>query len=139
MPTKQEATLALAARLGRYGITPADMAALLRCERTLHRWADQECGDGNNYASWCVVRDEDTGKTYREVHPHTGPSYREPIRDRETAAQRSVERILSRYPGLIPVYQGDPRGCALTIVRTADIPEGTDPYNYGSYGVAVCV
>jgi aryl carrier-like protein len=29
-----------------------DANTLRRAEKTLHRWAELECGDGNNYASW---------------------------------------------------------------------------------------
>jgi hypothetical protein len=139
MTTKTEAWLRLGANLQRYGITATDGAALARAERTLHKWAELECGDGNDYASWAIERDPETDKPYRVTYPHAGASYRTPIADREASAKRKVQSILARYPGLIPVYQGDPRGCALSIVRLSDIPAGADECNWASYGFPVCV
>lgn len=34
-----------------------DAAVLCRAQVTLHRWAELECGDGNDYASWCIERE----------------------------------------------------------------------------------
>ena len=46
-------------RLERRGIiaTIEQAATLRRAEMTLHRWAELECGDGNDYASWAIERD----------------------------------------------------------------------------------
>ena len=49
-------------RLLSIGIAHEDVASLIRIENTLSRWADQACGNGNDYASWCICRDEATGK-----------------------------------------------------------------------------
>ena len=123
----------------RLGLRYSDVLALVRLERTLHRWAELKCGDGNQWASWSIERDEATELPYLVTYPHKGTSTRRRIPDRETMARKRVEAILTRHPGLVAVYQGDPRGCALTIVRESDIPPGTDVHNWASYGVAVGV
>ena len=47
------------------GIRYEDAVQLRRISMTLHRWHELECGDGNNYASWSLVRDnEDRSKTF---------------------------------------------------------------------------
>lgn len=115
----------------RLGISVFDAKALRLAGRTLHRWAEGECGDSNGVVSWCIVRDETTGKPYREVHPNTGPSYREPIRDREKGALRRVARICA-YHKLDFFHQTDPRGSALYVAR-----EPLTNTNYSSIGVAV--
>ena len=38
------------------GISYHDAIALRRISMTLHRWHEFECGDGNDYSSWCIVR-----------------------------------------------------------------------------------
>lgn len=74
----------------RLGIPTAAAATLRRAEMTLHRWAELECGDGNDYASWAIERDDDTGKPYMARYPHNGPASRTAIADRETGALRRV-------------------------------------------------
>lgn len=59
------------------------------------------------------------------------------IADRERAAERRLDRIMSRYPTLSAYLQGDPRGCALYILRPGDVPEGAPAESYYSRGVAV--
>lgn len=116
---------------GRYGLTMTDAAALKREARTLHRWAEQECGDGNEYMSWAIVRDDVTGKPYKEFHPHHAKSYRLPTPDREKGAHRRVAAIMTGYPNLIHQFGGDPRGAVLKIFSmdrlTKDYPELTIP------------
>lgn len=87
---------------------------LRRIERTLHRWHELECGDGNHYASWCIQRDETTGKPYMVTYPHKGASYRRAIADREKGAIERLEKLASIH-GFCFFVQGDPRGCALYI------------------------
>ena len=67
-------------RLVTLGVSLDDAAKLRRISMTLHRWHELECGDSNDYASWCVVRGkktgklfeyEDSGKPYMERHAHT--------------------------------------------------------------------
>lgn len=87
----------------------------MRCAQlTLHRWAEQSCGDSNDYASWAIEREEQTGVPYRCVYPHQGKSYRTRIPDRETGALKRIAEICKRN-GLYFYHQTDPRGCALYV------------------------
>lgn len=114
-----------------------DLRVLLSAERSLHRWYELECGDGNDYASWSIERDEATEIPYRCVYPHNGEMYKTKIRDGEASAKRRIEATLKPY-GLVALYQGDPRGCALYIATPADIA-GLDPCNATTRGIAICV
>lgn len=127
-------------RLDALGVTREDATALLRIEKTLHNWAEQECGDGNEHASWSIERDE-TGKPFRVVHFHRHPYntrvLREPIADREKGALRRLAAIMQQYPHLAAYHQTDPRGCALYICRVEDL-EGRPIETHYMRGVAVC-
>ena len=106
-------------RLERRGIiaTIEQAATLRRAEMTLHRWAELECGDGSDYASWAIERDETTGRPYFVRYPHNGPSRREvwsPIPDREKGALRRVAAVCKEI-GAHYYHQTDPRGCALYV------------------------
>lgn len=92
-----------------------DANLLRRAQLTLHRWAELECGDSNNYASFGLERDEETGIPYRTIYSHTSNKvqrYRVP--DREKGALARVA-ALCKARGLHYYHQGDPRGCALYI------------------------
>lgn len=97
-------------------VTIEDASILRRAEITLHRWAEQECGDSNDYASWAIERDEKTGKPFMVRYPHKGESRRSAIPDRETGALKRVRAVCSRL-GLHFFHQTDPRGCALYVSR----------------------
>ena len=71
-------------RLERAGIEREDAYALRRIAMTLHRWHELECGDGNDSASWCIERDETTGKAYW-LNSYTMRRY--PVADREKGAE----------------------------------------------------
>ena len=136
--TKSERTGALYTRLGNMGFSVAEIGQLLKIERTLHRWAQQECGDGNDFASWSIERDEETGKPFRCVYPHNGKSYRTPIADRERGALKRLGGIMASHPQLVTYHQTDPRGCALYILRESDLGECPIEQVYNR-GVAVCI
>lgn len=114
----------------RYGISYEDAAKLRRIEMTLQRWAELECGDSNEYASWSIERDEETEKPYMVTHYNgargsageSGRVSRARIADREAGALRRLARIMSAYPGLTYYHQTDPRGCALYILRKSELP-----------------
>lgn len=127
--TMREAAPALARKLG---ISTEDALTLIRAESVLHRWAEQECGDGNDFASWAIERDEETGIPYKCVYPHKGESYRFKIRDREAGALRRVQEVCERN-SLSWYHQTDPRGCALYASRY-EITGSNYPR-----GVACCV
>lgn len=86
-----------------------DANTLRRAQLVLHRWAELECGDGNDYASWSIRRCR--------------------IADREAGALRRIADICKRN-GLHFYHQGDPRGCAL-YVHNEPLPD----HNY-THGVA---
>ena len=50
---------------------------------------------------------------------------------------RLINATLARYPGLAAYVQGDPRGCALYIIRPQDRIKGADVGSYYSRGIAV--
>lgn len=120
----------------RWSIARTDAKALRRASMTLHRWAEAECGDGNDWASWAIERDENTGKAYRVIYPHNGDTRRIRIPDRQTGARKRASSILARY-GFAPYFQTDPRGCALYIIRPGDVPSGESVEAFYTRGVAV--
>ena len=129
----QDKVYMLAERAGRRDmvLTTDEAAALRRAEKTLHRWGEGECGDGNDWASWSIERDETTGLPYRVVYPHNGGPRRTRIPDREKGALARVAALCADK-GLFYYHQTDPRGCALYISR-----EPLTDNNY-SHGLACC-
>lgn len=123
-------------RVKALGIAEQDAIALRRISLTLHRWFELECGDGNDYASWSIERDEATGKPYRCVYPHTGTRRREAIADREAGAKTRLKAIMARYRRLVPYIQTDPRGCALYLVAKKDV-KGLDISSVYNRGIAI--
>ena len=124
-------------RLGELGIGYDEAQALRRISMTLQRWGELECGDGNDYCSWSIERDEVTDKPYMVTYPHNGKSRRSPVADREKGALKRLQAIMSKYPDLLAYHQTDPRGCAVYLVRKSDVPEGTDIDSVYSRGIAV--
>lgn len=124
------------------GISDDDARALRRISMTLRRWHELECGTGDDRTTYSVERDGDEpdSKPYLRVQYPTRDGYhdsRRPIPDRETGARKRLAAIMARYPGLTPYVQGDPRGCALYIMRPQDCPAGADPGAYYSRGIPV--
>ena len=123
------------------GIEIDDAVKLRRIAMTLHRWHELECGDSNQYQSWCITRDEKTDKPYMERHyyqEHSAHRSRlEPIPDREKGARKRLAEIMARYPDFTAYVQGDPRGASLYILRPGDVPDGKDIDGYYSRGIAV--
>ena len=119
-------------RLKSLGITEEDALALRRISMTLHRWHELECGDSNEYGSWCISRGRkdkggafeyaDDGAPYQERTSHTcsGAAYTR-IPDREKGAHKRLAAIMARYPKLSSYVQTDPRGAALYIIERADL------------------
>lgn len=100
-------------------------------ELRLHRWAELECGDGDNFKSWAIERDESTGKPFMCTYMNSGKTYKRSIPDREAGALRTIKKICDER-GLYYFHQTDPRGCALFISKT---PLTDSDY---SRGCAVC-
>ena len=133
-------TTNLIQRIVALGFTSGEARQLLRIEKTLHRWAEQECGDSNDWASWSIERDEATNRPFRVTHPHKAGSKvrRESIPDRENGALRRLASITARYPEIYGYHQTDPRGCALYLLRASDIRPGEQLDSIYSRGLAVC-
>lgn len=132
------------------GIQYDDAVALRRISMTLHRWHELECGDSNDSCSTVLVRGnkqngsfvyDDDGKPFIETHWHRWESSPKPsyyrIPDRERGAQKRLAKILRKYPGYLAYVQGDPRGCALYILRPGDLREGSDISSCYTNGLAV--
>jgi hypothetical protein len=120
------------------GILWDDAVALRRISMTLRRWHELECGTDAGH----IERDEKTGKPmffnarsrYLQAND---PRCWSIVPDRETGALKRLNKIMARYPDLTPYVQGDPRGCALYILRPSDVPEGKDANAYYSRGIPV--
>ena len=124
-------------RLQGAGISWEHANILRRISMTLQRWGELECGDGNDWASWAIERDEQTGKPYMVRYPHDGKPRRTPVADREKGALKRLQAIMSHYPNYVAYHQTDPRGCAVYVVRKDDIPEGATLDSCYNRGIAV--
>ena len=131
--TARNATLALMQRFGTRDIYLSfdEANTLRRAQLTLHRWGELECGDGNDYASWSIERDEHTDLPYLCTYPHKGEPRKCRIADREAGALRRIAAICKAH-GLFYYHQTDPRGCALYVSREP-LPDN----NY-TRGIACC-
>lgn len=117
--------------LTRAGIDYCHAMALRRISMTLHRWHELECGTDTG----CIERDEKTDKPYW-LSSYTGKRVSS-VPDREKGALKRLADIMAQYPALSYYVQGDPRGCALYILRPGDVPEGKDADAYYSRGIPV--
>ena len=118
------------------GFTGTEVIKLRRASNTLHRWYEGECGDSGLTCSWCIERDEATGKPYKVVYYNTGRTTRTPIADREAGALKRVKAICASH-GMRPYVQTDPRGAPLYILRPDDVREGDDIGSVYTRGVCV--
>jgi len=124
-------------RLGRLGIHYEDALALRRIAMTLHRWYELECGDGNDYGSWCIERDENTNVPYMMHYSHhTSEGLRTKLADREAGAKKRLAHIVPKY-GLIPYIQTDPRGASLYLLTVEQAGTSEELSSIYSRGVAV--
>ena len=123
-------TLRVLDRVLSLGVSIDDAVALRRISLTLRRWFEHECNGA-------IQRDGDRG----DGAPFWHSTYdgrricRAP--DRERGALKRLDSIMSRYPTLASYVQGDPRGCALYLLRSDDVPAGADLGAYYNRGVAV--
>lgn len=126
-------------RLEALGMDYPTIQTLRRISMTLQRWFELECGDSDNYASWAIERDEESDLPYRVVHRHQSPGavIRYRIADREKGARKRLAAIMAQHPGLIAYVQGDPRGCALHILRKEDVRDGEEIDSVYTRGIAV--
>jgi hypothetical protein len=112
------------------GIEVDDAWALRRISMTLHRWYEHECNGA-------IQRDGDRGDGLPFWHSTYDGRKLCRAPDRERGALKRLAEIMARYPDLTPYVQGDPRGCALYILRPNDVPEGKDADAYYSRGIPV--
>ena len=113
------------------GISEDDARALRRISMTLRRWYEHECNG-------TIQRDEGTDKPRHYWEDSRGVHHKSyVIPDREAGALRRLKLIMARYPSLDYYLQGDPRGCALYVLRPDDVLEGKDISAYYSRGIAV--
>lgn len=121
------------------GIADDDARALRRISMTLRRWHEYECGTGDDRTTYSIERDEN-GRPFMRVQRPTRDGYidqRWPTPDRERGALKRLAAIMALYPALTPYVQGDPRGCALHLLRLGDVPPGEDPSAYYTRGIPV--
>jgi hypothetical protein len=140
--TKKTRLMHLQNTLCNLGFALGDVHTLLSIERGLQRWHELECGTGDDKVSVSVERDEKTEKPFRRVQ-YMGRDgkwvdRKTPCRDMEKSNLRRLSRIMEGK-AVRAYVQGDPRGCALYILRPGDVPEGKDPNAYYSRGIPVCV
>lgn len=110
-----------------------DANTLRKAQKTLHRWAELECGTTDGH----IEQDEKTGQwrfynaRARYLDPNDPRAWSR-IQDRETDALKRIAAVCQAN-GLHFYHQTDPRGCALYVAR-----EPLTDQNYSSAGVA-CV
>ncbi len=137
-------TVELVARLTKLGLSESEIITLRRCEMTLRRWFEYECGTGDNRVTRSIERDEnDDGKPFMRVQYQSATGWkdmRHPIADREAGARKRIAAVMKSHSRRLVAYiQGDPRGCALYILRKGkDIKRGDDINSLYSRGFAVC-
>lgn len=135
-------------RLKQYGFTFDECESLRRIEMTLQRWSELECGNGNDRISYAIERDPETDKPFMVYHPNIGKSYKMPVADREKGALKRLQKIIDARNGrvldgndVVAYHQGDPRGCALYILKTRDLEDGERDLPIDQYynrGIAIC-
>jgi hypothetical protein len=121
---------------GDSGDCRADAESLRRISMTLHRWHELECGtDVGSIGRGC-----NGNPFWRPARADYGPNGEGrlvPVPDREKGALARLAKIAKRYPSLAFYVQGDPRGCALYVLRPGDVPEGKRADSFYSRGLAV--
>jgi hypothetical protein len=114
-----------------FSISTEEWAALKRCERILHKWAEDCCNHD-------IDEDEKTGTVFaRFVSPSGYISEPRTIPNKRANAMKRATKIAKNY-GLAVYNQTDPRGCALYIYDPVNLGgKGIDCY-YSSLATAVC-
>ena len=112
------------------GVSFDDARKLRRISMTLRRWSEHECNGA-------IQRDGERGDGRPYWHSTFDGRRIATAPDRERGALKRLAAIMATYPTLTTYVQGDPRGCALYVLRPGDVPEGKDADAYYSRGVAV--
>lgn len=132
--SKAERKFKLLTRLQAMGFSYDEAQQLRRIEKTLHKWAEDECnGD--------IQRDERDNRPFRVHGYNAGLVWRETrvaIADREAGALKRLKAIVDArntraatdhtapYVPVHAYHQTDPRGCTLHLVKASDLPNSTD-------------
>lgn len=132
------------ARVAKEGGTYDQARAILRAARTLHRLAEESCGDGNAYQSWAREECEACGGSHMRIHPHQGPSYfrhgerceRDSTRFAEKRATERITKIASEIGARVR-FQGDPRGCVASIFFASWVAMHGEPREFIDQGEGV--
>ena len=132
------------------GISAEDCNRLRRISHTLRRWFELECGIGDGQTTRSIERasEDENSQPYLRVQYPTTHGYhdsRSPIRDLERGARRRLAGIIAdtnlRHRGIreqvAAFIQTDPRGAALYILRSGDVPEGQTVESCYDRGICV--
>ncbi len=98
------------------GVSSDDFRSLRRISMTLHRWHEHECNGA-------IQREGEEGDGAPFWHSTFDGRKLSRAPDREAGALRRLNKIMGKYPSLVPYVQTDPRGCALHLIP-ADKAEG---------------
>ena len=135
MNTQKENYYRLIKRLEEAGFSFEEANKLRRIEMTLHRWSEHEC-NGN------IQREGEEGdgtprwySSYEMENEYEPKGYRIP--DREKGALKRLAKLMEGHPDYVSYHQGDPRGCALYIVKRSELG-GQDIDSVYTRGIAVC-
>ena len=113
---------------------------ILRHAATLHRLAEEECGNSGPYSSWCRKECEDCGGSHVRIYPHTSAPYwrhgeRCTLDRTRFAEKRARERVavIAAMFGAVVQFQGDPRGAVVKVCWPSyQRHYGTPPHDGGS-------
>jgi hypothetical protein len=112
---KNAALVVASEKNGIHGLTMRDAKTLRDAEKTLRRWHELECGTGNQWNTFLIERDEESGAPYlRTISTNGRHETRRAVIDKEKHATNRVQKIAQKV-GFHFYVQGDPRGCALYI------------------------
>jgi len=94
--------------------TAAEWASLRLCERTLHRWHEDECNGAIQY-------DNDNNPRRYRADRRGSFTIAGPIVPDKSEYAMEVARTIAGKHGLSAYNQTDPRGCALYVYSAADL------------------
>ncbi len=108
--------------------TPEEWKALLRCESTLHRWAEM---------CWSHDVEDDGDKVFvRFITPRGDLTEPQRIPNRRRGALLRASEIAHRHD--LKIYeQQDPRGCALYVYDPKKLGDSDIDFVYSLVGLAI--
>lgn len=116
-------------RLREFGLSEKDIRVIRGISRGLTYWDEALCGT-EDY----TIEQKEDGTFWKTVYK-TGWHF--PVEDYSMRAVKRLDKLFAKHPDLTWYHQTDSRGCALYVLKKADI-EGKDiDQVYSSYGRAV--